>query len=132
MRLFRAMAAGVLALVAGLPVAHAQGRGVTTDTLATACAEAARDAPSATAVGFCRGFMAGAGQYHLEISTDRPAIFCLPTPSPSFEAAQASFVAWARANPQYGGEQAVDGLMRWAAATYPCAAEAPATRGRRR
>ncbi|PPQ33894.1 hypothetical protein CCS01_13195 [Rhodopila globiformis] len=64
--------------------------------------------------------MTGAGQYNREISQNRPEFLCLPDPSPTFEAAQASFVAWARANPQYANELAVDGLMRWAAATYPC------------
>ncbi|MFC7691298.1 Rap1a/Tai family immunity protein [Paeniroseomonas aquatica] len=119
-------AAGAAALLIGQPVAaQTQTRGITTATLAEACASETREAAGAIAVGFCRGFMAGAGQYHREMSTDRPVIFCLPTPSPSFEAAQASFVAWARGNPQLGGEQAVDGMLRWAAAAYPCPA-APA------
>jgi hypothetical protein len=34
----------------------------------------------------------------------------------------ASFVAWSAANPQFGGMRAADGLMRFAAAQYPCAA----------
>ncbi|MCB4824800.1 Rap1a/Tai family immunity protein [Roseicella aerolata] len=130
MRLALLMGAGLTAM-AGMPVpsaAQAPARGVTAGTLAEACALEARDLTSATAAGYCRGFMAGAGQYHREISMDRPPIFCLPTPSPTFEAAQASFVAWMRANPQFASEQAVDGLMRWAAATYPCPA---ASAGRR-
>ncbi|TCZ64816.1 Rap1a/Tai family immunity protein [Roseicella aquatilis] len=123
--------------MAGLPLpaaAQSPARGVTTGTLAEACALEARDVSTATGVGYCRGFMTGAGQYHREIAVDRPSIFCLPTPSPSFEAAQASFVAWARANPQYAEELALDGLMRWAAATYPCPTEpaAPAARRNRR
>ena len=114
--------------------AQAPTNGITTATLAEACASKSGDLMGATAVGYCRGFMAGAGQYHREISTNRPAIFCLPSPSPSFEAAQASFVAWARASPQFAGEQAVDGLMRWASATYPCPTgpAAPASRATRR
>jgi hypothetical protein len=134
MRLVLVIAAGVAALAAGPAPAQAPARGMTTATLAEACASEGRDTAGATAVGYCRGFMAGAGQYHREISTDRPPIFCLPNPSPTFEAAQASFVAWVRANPQFGGEQAVDGLMRWAAATYPCATPSvppPGRTGRR-
>jgi hypothetical protein len=38
-------------------------------------------------------------------------------------------VAWARAHPQYSGERAIDGLMRFATETYPCPAT-PATSGR--
>ncbi|WP_431267566.1 Rap1a/Tai family immunity protein [Dankookia sp. P2] len=127
-------AAAAAALLIGQPVAaQTPARGITTATLAEACASEAREPAGAVAVGFCRGFMAGAGQYHREMSSNRTAIFCLPDPSPSFDAAQASFVAWAKANPQLGGEQAVDGMLRWAAATYPCpAAAAPAPRSTRR
>jgi hypothetical protein len=129
------IAAGVAVLAIGQhAAAQAPTRGVTTTTLAEACASKDGDVTGAIAVGYCRGFMSGAGQYHREISADRPAIFCLPSPSPSFEAAQASFVAWVRANPQHAGEPAVDGLMRWAAATYPCPPQAavPAARATRR
>src|SRR4051794_34630436 len=102
------IAAGATVLAMGQhAVAQAPTHGVTTTTLAEACASRDGDPMGATAVGYCRGFMSGAGQYHREMSTDGPAIFCLPSPSPTFEAAQASFVAWARANPQYGGEPAV-------------------------
>jgi len=125
------LAAG-LASAAALPAAaQAPERGITTATLAQACASTGSDAAGATAVGFCRGFITGAGQYHREISAHRAPIFCLPTPSPSFEAAQSSFIAWAAANAQYGDAPALDGLLRWAAATYPCPTQAP-TAARRR
>ncbi len=123
MRLVLVMAAGVAALATGWPLAQASASGLTTASLAEACASQGRDTAGATEVGYCRGFMTGAGQYNREISQNRPAIFCLPDPSPTFEAAQASFVAWVRANPQFADELAVDGLMRWAAATYPCPAQ---------
>ncbi|WP_372617352.1 Rap1a/Tai family immunity protein [Falsiroseomonas sp.] len=113
-----------LALAQGGPAPG--GIGVTTAELAQLCAAGGgTDAASAVAVGACRGFMVGVGQYHAELTTaaaGRPPVFCLPEPSPTFDAAQASFVAWSRANPQHAGEKAVIGLMRWAAATFPCAA----------
>ena len=120
MRLGLVLATGLAALVAGSAAAQAPERGITTATLAEACRSAGGDVAGATGIGFCRGFMTGAGQYHREISAHRPPIFCLPTPSPSFEAAQTSFVAWAAANPQQADAPALDGLLRWAAATYPC------------
>jgi hypothetical protein len=141
MRLATIIAAGAAALAIGAGPAAAQApaqaptaRGITTATLAEACARQGSDAASALAVGYCRGFMSGAGQYHREISTNRPAIFCLPSPSPSFDEAQASFVAWAAANQQFAGESALDGMMRWAAATYPCPTQPaePAARTTRR
>ncbi|MEN0076554.1 MAG: Rap1a/Tai family immunity protein [Paracraurococcus sp.] len=128
------IAAGIAVFACGhRAAAQSPTSGVTTATLSQACSSEAGQTNGAIAVGFCRGFMAGAGQYHREVSTDRPPIFCLPTPSPSFDAAQESFVAWARANPQFGAEPAVDGLMRWAAATYPCPTQpAAAARSKRR
>ena len=72
--------------------------------------------------GLLRGFLIGAGQYHNEMSRVRGArpIFCLPTPSPSIETAQANFVSWAAANPQFSGETAVNSVMRWAETAFPC------------
>lgn len=105
---------------------------LTTATLANLCASPGGEGDLDRAVGFCRGFIIGAGQYHNEITRPggRASIFCLPNPAPTIEAAQASFVAWAAAHPDRGAERAVDGLLRWAAATYPC--PAPPARPARR
>ncbi len=101
---------------------------LSTATLANLCASQGGEMELDRAVGFCRGFIISAGQYHREITLPggRAAIFCLPTPAPAVADAQASFVAWVAANPQHAGEAAVNGLLRWAAATYPCAPAAPA------
>ena len=37
-----------------------------------------------------------------------------------------SFASWARENPQYSQEPALDGLFRWARTTYPCPQETAA------
>lgn len=109
-----------------VPTATAPATTVTTAALAELCG-----ADSVAALGYCRGFLVGAGQYHGEISSPggRPAIFCLPDPAPAVETAQASFVAWAKANPQYAGDKAINGLLRWAQATYPCPMPTARTRG---
>jgi len=101
---------------------HAQTPAAVTPTLTTAALAELCSASTTAAVGYCRGFLVGAGQYHGEISSPggRPAIFCLPEPTPAVETAQASFVAWAGANPQHAGDKAINGLLRWAQATYPC------------
>jgi hypothetical protein len=82
------------------------------------------DSPEYTAATFfCRGFLAGAAQYHgamHPIGGTRPPLFCVPDPPPPLPQAVNAFVAWARANPQHGGEAAVDGLVRFAQQTYPC------------
>lgn len=82
------------------------------------------------AIAYCQGFLTGAGQFHTILhptgsSTSRP-VYCVPSPGPSVAEAGIAFAAWARQNPQHSGDPAVDGLMRWAGATYPCNRAAPA------
>lgn len=123
------LAAGLLATAAPA-AAQAPVSALTTAALAEACAAAPVDTAGVAGTAYCRGFLIAAGQYHAELTVrpgDRPAIFCLPEAGPTVEAAQASFVAWAQANPQHGAEKALIGLMRWAGATYPCP-PAPARR----
>ncbi|WP_137179421.1 Rap1a/Tai family immunity protein [Roseomonas sp. AR75] len=132
------LAATTLAL--GLAAGTAQAQGTATQTtraeplsvgaLASMCASSGSgENPLAS---FCQGVMIGAGQYHSAVSAagTRP-IFCLPEPSPTIEQVQTAFVRWAAANTQYSGELAVSGLMRFAAATYPCPPQ-PAQPARRR
>ncbi len=118
----------LLALSAGPGLAQAPEPlpQLSTGVLAALCGATGTDPDSMTAVGYCRGFIVGVGQYHIEIT--RPGgilpAFCLPQPTPTLDFVQASFVAWVAANPDQAGTKAVDGLMRWAATTYPCAAPA--------
>ena len=125
---------GCLALlVAGAPRAQQAGPvpALSTGVLASFCAATGTDAEATLARGYCRGFLIGAGQYHAAVSQpgELAPIFCLPNPSPPIEAAQASFVAWAGANPALADTRAVEGVLRWAQATFPCPAAAT---GRRR
>ncbi len=138
MRRMTWLPAAIVAIGLGAGPAMAQGtttmaEPVSTATLASICAATSPNAESPL-TAYCRGFMVGAGQYHhaVSVATGR-RVFCLPEPSPTIENVQQAFVAWARANTQHGQERAVDGLMRFAAATYPCPPEpAPAPRGRQR
>ena len=130
-------AAAALLLLAASPgdaqVTEQSFRGGRTSDLAALCGASGQDALAQAALGYCQGFVVAAGQYHRALSAEggvhRP-IFCLPNPSPTFDQARASFVAWARSNPQYGSEPAIDGLTRFAAETYPCP-NAPAASPRR-
>ena len=113
------------------PMASAQQSAITGETftagttgaLARLCGASAQEASYAAAVHFCHGVMVGTGQtsdsMHKRQGT-RPG-FCLPSPSPTLDQVAASFVAWAAANPQFEGLRASDGLLRFAAAHYPCA-----------
>jgi hypothetical protein len=130
---FLPMAAFAVALGAA-PMASAQQNAITGETfttgttgaLARLCGANAQEAAYAAAVHFCHGVMVGTGQtsdaMHKRQGT-RPN-FCLPTPSPTLDQVTANFVAWSAANPQFDGLRAADGLLRFAAAQYPCTGRA--------
>jgi hypothetical protein len=128
------VAALLLAAATAAAQAPPASRGVpqTVAELAEVCAIPPGAPEHVAASFFCRGFLAGVAQYHGAMHPEgrgRTPIFCVPTPPPTLGEAVSGFVAWARANPQHGAEAAVDGLMRYAAATWPCPA---GTTGRRR
>ena len=130
---FLPMAAFAVALGA-TPMASAQQNAITGETfttgttgaLARLCGANAQEAAYAAAVHFCHGVMVGTGQtsdaMHKRQGT-RPN-FCLPAPSPTLDQVTANFVAWSAANPQFDGLRAADGLLRFAAAQYPCTGRA--------
>ena len=87
------------------------------------------------AISYCQGFLTSAGQYHALLHPAGGAIkplYCLPNPAPTIAAYGLSFAAWSRANPAHNAEPALDGLLRFAQASYPCPQPAaparPATR----
>ena len=91
--------------------------------LAALCSARPGGAKAEAAIHLCHGFLTGVGQYHAatrRIGSPRPPLFCPPDPPPTLTQASAGFSTWARSNPQFAGEPAVDGLVRWAQATYPC------------
>lgn len=113
------------------PIGEEDFRSGTTGDLADLCGAAASDPMRGAAIGWCHGFILATAQYHSTIAARRSAghpLFCIPTDSPTFDQVRANFVTWARANPQFEKERAVDGLLRFAAATYPCPNRAPAAR----
>lgn len=107
---------------------NAPGRSVT--DLSALCSAGLQDPSQSSAQSYCNGFIVGVGQFHTSLTAEGGAqrpIFCIPSPQPTLNQVAAAFVSWTRANPQDAGERAVDGLMRFAAETYPCTT-APATR----
>ena len=116
------------------PMASAQSSAITGETftagttgaLARLCGANTQEASYAAAVHFCHGVMVGTGQTSDSMNKrqgTRPG-FCLPSPSPTLDQVAASFVAWSAANPQFDGLRASDGLLRFAAAQYPCTGRA--------
>jgi hypothetical protein len=133
--------AGVLLALAG-PALAQQGSGAPATTsnvpgrsagdLAALCDTGLQEPGRPDAQAYCNGFIVGVGQFHASMTAaggaQRP-MFCVPEPQPTLNQVAAAFVAWTRGNPQQASERAVDGLIRFAAETYPCPA---ATTTRRR
>jgi hypothetical protein len=97
--------------------------GRNTGDLARLCDTGLQDPQRPDAQAYCNGFIVGVGQFHASITAAGGAqkpIFCIPNPPPTLNRVAAAYVTWVRGNPQHAGERAVDGLMRFAAETYPC------------
>lgn len=106
-------------------VTHAQ----TASELAAICDPAWGGVPRLEAIAYCQGFLTSFGQYHtLLYPQGGPArpLYCVPVPGPTVAQSGVTFAAWVRENPRYGTEPALDGLLRWAQANFPCQARPPA------
>jgi Rap1a immunity proteins len=93
-----------------------------TADLVEICSVPPNDSMYAAAIGFCQGYGVGAFHYY-QASVSGPEgkpFVCLPNPPPSRTEALQMFLAWARENPQYMGEPAVETLFRWLAGKWPC------------
>ncbi len=105
----------------------------TVSDLARVCDPPWRGVPRLEAIAYCQGFLTGAGQYHTLLhpagGRGRP-LYCVPSPGPTIAESGVAFASWARTNPQHGNEAALDGVLRWAQATYPCTARNTARGGR--
>ena len=93
---------------------------VTTSTLAEACAASGTDITGATAVGYCRGFITGAGQYHQEMIAGRPPIFCLPSPSRRWKRCRSPSSAGRAPTRNTAARRRSTACSSWASETYPC------------
>lgn len=127
--------AGAIAATPALAQGQAAGGApatFTTADLARLCGPAADNANAVALRPACYAALVTIGQVHSIYTTgpraQRP-VFCLPEQAPTLDRVSADFVSWAAANQQYSGTRAAEGVLRFAATTYPCPA-APA--GRRR
>jgi hypothetical protein len=124
-----AMAQGGLGPTGNAIVTHVQ----TASELAAICDPAWGGVPRLEAIAYCQGFLTSFGQYHALLHPQGgPArqLFCVPAPGPTVAQFGVAFAAWARENPRYGNEPALDGLLRWAQASFPCPATPPARSSR--
>ncbi|MBX9748363.1 MAG: hypothetical protein K5Q68_01995 [Roseococcus sp.] len=118
-----AVALGAATLPAAAQVTPDNFAGGRVSDLAALCAAGPSDPNVVAAVNFCHGFLMATGQFHAALT--RPGgriapLFCPASPLPTIAAITAGFVDWARANPQHGGDSAVEGVVRFATAASPC------------
>src|SRR3954447_19956284 len=97
-------------------------RVTTTGDLVRLCEAAPTDPTGIAALHFCHGFAVGAYQYHQIVAAaeKKPPLFCEPNPRPSRNEAIASFVSWAKQNPEAMNTPPVEGIFRYLAQRYPC------------
>lgn len=127
----------VLAVLLASGAASAQPRPIdhvqTVADLALVCDPTMTGVARLEAIAYCQGFLTSAGQYHaLLYPSGRPVrpLFCVPNPGPTIAQSGIAFARWARENPSYANEPALDGMLRWAQGSFPCAAEPTSRRTR--
>jgi Ssp1 endopeptidase immunity protein Rap1a len=91
------------------------------------CGTPQSDAMYTAAINFCQGYVVGAYAYHRALYSDKrhKDPVCLPDPPPPRMQAIASFVEWAKANPKYEEERAVEALAKFLTETWPCPQSEP-------
>jgi len=69
----------------------------------------------------CYGYILGAGQLYAQLRrAEAISEIACADPVPTLEAIRVSVVEWMDLHPEHASEDAIDGLMRAAAALWPC------------
>jgi Rap1a immunity proteins len=113
----------ILALPAGAAVMEDMFQLRNTGDLVELCSAPQSDPLFTAAQNFCHGFTVGVFRVLQEedMALQSRHLFCVPSPMPSRNEAIASFVQWARANPNQMGQPASDGVATFLSQQYPCA-----------
>jgi hypothetical protein len=94
----------------------------TTGDLVALCGVSRDDPNAAAAIHFCHGYYVGV-DHSVEI-LGRPLrgiLYCPPDGlTLTRDQALGMVVAYHRKNPQFAAEAPIEGVIRWAAATWPC------------
>ncbi len=94
----------------------------TTKDLVALCSVDASDPNAVAAIHMCHGYVMGLVHFH--IMMDRALegrIYCMEgAKRPTRDQAIGMLVIWSRGHPEYDSLEAVDGVVQWAADTYPC------------
>lgn len=127
-------AAVAVAAPAAAQISEQTFRSGRTGDLATLCATSESSADGVAARAWCNAFIIATGQYHGSVAAANPAvgrIYCLPDSNMTLDQVRTAFVNWAQSHPEHRDTRAVDGLMRFAGTTWPCARPAASGVSRR-
>jgi hypothetical protein len=93
-----------------------------TGDLIELCSATQSDPMFTAATNFCHGFAVGVFRVLEEEDMARRSrhLFCLPSPAPTRTEGIASFVQWAKANPNQMAQPAADGIATFLSQQFPC------------
>lgn len=94
----------------------------TTRDLVALCGVDAGDPNAVAAIHMCHGYVTGLVHFHIVMGRALEGrVYCMKDEArPTRDQAVAMFVEWSKAHPENDSSEAVDGVLLWAADTYPC------------
>ena len=94
----------------------------TTRDLVALCGVDAEDPNAVAAIHMCHGYVTGLVHFHIVMGRALEGrVYCMKDEArPTRDQAVAMFVEWSEAHPENDSSEAVDGVLLWAADTYPC------------
>jgi len=94
----------------------------TTRDLVALCGVDAGDPNAVAAIHMCHGYVTGLVHFHIVMGRALEGrVYCMKDETrPTRDQAVSMFVEWSKAHPEYDATEAVDGVLQWAADTYPC------------
>ena len=94
----------------------------TTQNLINLCTASPQDSQYQAAIHFCQGYLVGAYQYYVAVSTNNPALqlVCFSEPKPSRNDAIDQFISWMQKHPEYLSETPVETEFRFLSERWSC------------
>lgn len=94
----------------------------TTADLVALCGVDAADPNAIAAIHMCHGYFVGLHHFHIVMGRALEGeLYCMKDEErPTRDQAIAMLVEWSRAHPEHDSLEAIDGVLQWAAGTYPC------------
>ena len=94
----------------------------TTGDLIALCGVDAADPNAMAAIHMCHGYFVGLHHFHTMMGRSLEGhVYCMEVEErPTRDQVIAMLVEWSRAHPEHDSMEAIDGVLQWAADTYPC------------